>query len=923
MTISTQQSSQTFLGNGATNSFNFTFVGDAASDIIVSYTDADGNVTVLTPAQYTLFLNPASTGSLWGVGGTVTYPIMGSPIANGTSITISRILPLTQETSISNQGAFTPSVIETALDTLEMQLQQVAARTGLFRGIWATGLLYNFGDIVVDGANGTDTGNYYSCAFANVSGTWSTDLSAGDWILAINVQSLNVSVATAVAAAATATTQAGIATTQASNAASSAGSASTSATSASTSATSAAASAVTAASFGSTLKGTSTTSNTIAIGSKSFTTQSGLTFVAGGFVVAVDQGNSANYMHGQITSYSGTSLIINVTDIGGSGTISAWNIILSGTQGSSGVILVTQFGAIGDGITDDTDAFVAARNAWEAVIRTNPAPGANSNKLGTYPYIGIPPGSYLITSPQAFLDSGFTTRTVGMGWTGTGTSGECQILYQPSTVGPLVYNNDAVLDLRFDNISFNANSSTNADFMYSTSAGGAQDVGFNNCSWSGTWRYGIQLQGTNNNSEFYWNNCAIYGTWTNYLYSVASDQFLNYWFNESKIWSFTGTFVKMVKGGHVKIVGADFSDFNPSTSSVLYSLEGTNHSQGVCFFSEENCRYEIKSSNAKIMYCEWPQGIVNVIGADESSQSSTSGSSAWITREFSTAETNGPIVSMKNSLFMGIHKYRAGNSSWPYKKELVYENCKTLHYADLYSMVDTDLTTGTNYNGIWSPLFINCKGADSNAFTTYTAWAASTSISLDDVRIAGSYVYKCTTAGTTGTNRPWGAGSVVDGTVTWAKQDLFYASDWVTNGRLGQEKIRNTDGTKRIAVIGRSISGGSGWIARVSATAPNNVRVILPPNSIIMGIYLNVPAGASVQASAGTIKVFTDEASPTTFLNYTTPGNMSAGFATSYTTPFNCGTAIGTRSIIFQAFTDVINSVSYPGLAWIEYHSGE
>jgi len=41
------------------------------------------------------------------------------------------------------------------------------------------------GDMVVDGANGADTGNCYTCNQANTSGTWSTDLTNGYWTLII------------------------------------------------------------------------------------------------------------------------------------------------------------------------------------------------------------------------------------------------------------------------------------------------------------------------------------------------------------------------------------------------------------------------------------------------------------------------------------------------------------------------------------------------------------------------------------------------------------------------------------------------------------------------------------------------------------------------------------------------------------------
>lgn len=190
MTIATQQAFQTFLGNGVVTSFNFNFVADEAADIQVIYTNANGTQTVLTTSQYTLTINSPAVGQLWGVGGTVVYPITGTPIANGTSLTVQRVIPEQQLVTILDQGDFSSQVIEQALDILEMQIQQVSARTGQFRGTWSTGVTYNFGDIVVDGVNGTNTTNWYMCINANVSGTWANDLANGDWQLALNLQSI-------------------------------------------------------------------------------------------------------------------------------------------------------------------------------------------------------------------------------------------------------------------------------------------------------------------------------------------------------------------------------------------------------------------------------------------------------------------------------------------------------------------------------------------------------------------------------------------------------------------------------------------------------------------------------------------------------------------------------------------------------------
>jgi hypothetical protein len=125
MTISTTGNVITLAGNGGTTTFSFSFVGAGASDIFVTYTDLNGVAHSLSTSDYTLGLNPASVGQLWGIGGTVTYPISGSPIASGTYLTIERTLPLTQDVSISNQGAFYPQAVEQGLDKLEMQIQQL------------------------------------------------------------------------------------------------------------------------------------------------------------------------------------------------------------------------------------------------------------------------------------------------------------------------------------------------------------------------------------------------------------------------------------------------------------------------------------------------------------------------------------------------------------------------------------------------------------------------------------------------------------------------------------------------------------------------------------------------------------------------------------------------------------------------------
>lgn len=126
MTVNNSANKVIAAGNGVQTVFNFSFIAVNASDISVIFTDASGNETTLATAQYTLTLNPVPPGQLWALGGSVTYPLVGSPIALNTSLTIVRTLSLTQLVSLSNQGNTFPSAVETAIDLIEMQLQQVS-----------------------------------------------------------------------------------------------------------------------------------------------------------------------------------------------------------------------------------------------------------------------------------------------------------------------------------------------------------------------------------------------------------------------------------------------------------------------------------------------------------------------------------------------------------------------------------------------------------------------------------------------------------------------------------------------------------------------------------------------------------------------------------------------------------------------------
>jgi carbohydrate binding protein with CBM5/12 domain len=85
--------------------------------------------------------------------------------------------------------------------------------------------------------------------------------------------------------------------------------------------------------------GTSTTSLTIGTGSKTFNgVDTGLAYQVGNYVRASSSANGANFMEGVVTAYSSGNITLNVTRVGGSGTLASWNLSISGAPGSGDLL---------------------------------------------------------------------------------------------------------------------------------------------------------------------------------------------------------------------------------------------------------------------------------------------------------------------------------------------------------------------------------------------------------------------------------------------------------------------------------------------------------------------------------------------------------------------------------------------------------
>jgi hypothetical protein len=130
-TVNNSANKTTVPGTSIATQFSFNFIGVASAYVKVLLTDSSGTQTLLTQGngatQYQIVLNQPVQGAIWGIGGTVTYNPSGTPIPVGSTLTIYRVLPLTQAINLQNLSsiAVLGKGSETGLDTGVMQGQQI------------------------------------------------------------------------------------------------------------------------------------------------------------------------------------------------------------------------------------------------------------------------------------------------------------------------------------------------------------------------------------------------------------------------------------------------------------------------------------------------------------------------------------------------------------------------------------------------------------------------------------------------------------------------------------------------------------------------------------------------------------------------------------------------------------------------------
>lgn len=157
--------------------------------------------------------------------------------------------------------------------------------------------------------------------------------------------------------------------------------------------------------------GTSTTSNTIGTGSKTFTVEAGKGFVNGMSLSIARTSAPTNRMFAVVTSYSGTILQVTSQAFEGSGTFTDWSIAIA----VNGIVTTAQ-------IQD------------EAVTLPKLAPGAKTSKIQDVEAT-VASNNLTLTSAPVVLDFRSTTLTDGTPVTRTLSSASSLVVPNGATLG--------------------------------------------------------------------------------------------------------------------------------------------------------------------------------------------------------------------------------------------------------------------------------------------------------------------------------------------------------------------------------------------------------------------------------------------------------------------------------------------------------
>lgn len=374
------------------------------------------------------------------------------------------------------------------------------------------------------------------------------------------------------------------------------------------------------------------------------------------------------------------------------------------------VDVVADFGARGDGRTDDSKAFADAYRY--ALGRVDGHTGRT--------VIDIPPGRFLITEPGALLagdDPGNTAH--GLRFRGSGRR-ISEIVFAPKADEDvfLCRNNDMWANLSFESLGFTSGT-PGASFFSSYSTGNASNYRFWDCEWAGEWEYGLALDGSNTNSEMRWEACRVGGAYRKaFLYSGLSrrsldvaqqDQFLNYWFTDMDVTYEWGNFLEFPYGGSITcrngnyIVTGRRPEPHPDYGyeSTFFRFPRAEHHASVCRFHAEDIRFELRDEYVVVIDSVWASGTIHFNDCDDTAQAFKDHSPALRAHRYDIGP-RGPLVRYDSCQLSGAHRYRT-DSGEP-ARTVRYDMCLLANHG-IAGFVAADSEPGLNPDFV---RFVDC-----------------------------------------------------------------------------------------------------------------------------------------------------------------------------------------------------------------------
>lgn len=354
---------------------------------------------------------------------------------------------------------------------------------------------------------------------------------------------------------------------------------------------------------------------------------------------------------------------------------------------------VKDYGAVGNGSTDDTAAIIRARDAVFASLNPN---GQCTKALY------FPSGKYRVTQPGTLMNTpnvsgGAQTQIRSFYILGDGKR-KSQIFYDYSGLAAagrhpadnaLFIAGNRTSQLRVKDIGFLSNVGTNNCFFFwsrtgtGSGTGGAypeygtgnnQDTLFEDVEFSGSWQWCFLLDGditSNLNSEFFCRNLATtplstFGGaffqvgYTAFTTNDQQDQFVNYSFENCKIEYKNGDAFVFNRGGVVHFTGGSFINGVSDTANVggafFKASDVSFHNSGATFAQFHSVRFELRTTNCRIFDVQgwYGEGAhISMYDCNDSGHAFTSDGPLTKSAIFRTHSGQFPNVRLQNCYFGG------------------------------------------------------------------------------------------------------------------------------------------------------------------------------------------------------------------------------------------------------------------------------